>query len=95
MNLHQLTEEEASYLLFAIKKALRDRPGLTPRMEQFFDNTYDALSQKLQRISGSRPGIIAPPIRNRYAKVRPSWLDITLNRKPDDSSEDSGPTGPD
>ena len=29
MNIHQLTETEASYLLFAIKKTLRDRPGLT------------------------------------------------------------------
>ena len=30
MNIHQLTETEASYLLFAIKKTLRDRPKVSP-----------------------------------------------------------------
>ena len=95
MNLHQLTEEEASYILFAIKRTLRDRTGLTPRMEQFYDNTYDALSQKLQRISRSHSGDIAPPFRNRFAKIRPSWRDISLSRKQGDTPENPEPIGPD
>ena len=77
MNLHQLTETEASYLLFAIKKTLRDRPGLTPGMEQFYDATYDALSAKLKRC---RDGGSQAETRHQFAKVRPTWGDITLSQ---------------
>ena len=89
MNLHELTETEASYLLFAIKKALRDRPGLTPGMEQFYDSTYDFLSTKLRRLRGS--GFQAPVSSERYrfAKVRPTWNDIALSREPSNPSRDS------
>ena len=82
MNLHELTQTEASYLLFAIKKALRDRPGLTPGMEQFFDSTYDALSQKLQRIASASDGDIPPPARDKFAKVRPTWGGVPLTGEP-------------
>ena len=81
MNIHALTSTEASYLLFAIKKTLRDRPGLTPEMEQFYDSTYDALSSKLQRVSGSVAGDCSPPERHSYAKVRPSWRDLTFGEE--------------
>ena len=90
MNLHALTETEASYLLFAIKKALRDRPGLTPGMEQFYDSTYDALSEKLKRC---RDGGSQFEARHQYAKVRPSWRDVTLNTEQGDSSRNSNDSG--
>ena len=83
MNIHQLTETEASYLLFAIKKALRDRPGLTPGMEQFYDSTYDALSAKLKRC---RDGASQFETRHQFAKVRPSWRDVGLGKKQGDSA---------
>jgi hypothetical protein len=95
MNIHALTPTEASYLLFAIKKTLRDRAGLTPEMEQFYDSTYDALSSKLQRVSGSVAGDIPPPERYSYAAVRPSWGDITLNKKSRDQPPNSGEVGTD
>ena len=94
MNIHALTPTEASYLLFAIKKTLRDRPGLTPEMEQFYDSTYDALSQKLQRISGSSEGNIDAPERYRYAQVRPTWGDVALGKVTGDPPPDSGEVGP-
>ena len=75
MNIHQLTSTEASYLLFAIKKALRDRPGLTPEMEQFYDSTYDALSAKIDRC---RDGDSQTESRYQYAKVRPTWREVAL-----------------
>ena len=54
MNLKQLTRDEAAYLIFAIKKTLRDREGLTPEMEQFYDNTFDTLREKVERIDNAR-----------------------------------------
>ena len=54
MNLKQLTRDEAAYLIFAIKKTLRDREGLTPEMEQFYDNTFDTLREKVERIDSAR-----------------------------------------
>ena len=77
MNIHELTETEASYLLFAIKKALRDRPGLTPGMEQFFDSTYDSLSKKITRC---RNGGSQAEVRDKFAKVRPTWHDVALGK---------------
>jgi len=77
MNIHQLTPTEASYLLFAIKKTLRDRNGLTPEMEQFYDSTYDALSAKIQRC---RDGGSQAEVRDKFAKVRPTWGDVALGK---------------
>ena len=53
MNLKHLTRDEAAYLIFAIKKTLRDREGLTPGMEQFYDSTFDALREKVERIDNA------------------------------------------
>ena len=54
MNLKHLTRDEAAYLIFAIKKTLRDRQGLTPAMEQFYDATFDYLREKVERIDSAR-----------------------------------------
>ena len=86
MNIHHLTGTEASYLLFAIKKALRDRPGLTPEMEQFYDSTYDSLSAKLRRC---RDGGSQTKTRHQFAKVRPTWNDIALDKVPRDPQSDT------
>lgn len=53
MNLNSLTRDEAAMLIFAIKKTLRDRTGLTPEMEQFYDNTFDHLREKVERIDSA------------------------------------------
>ena len=91
MNIHELTETEASYLLFAIKKALRDRSGLTPGMEQFFDSTYDSLSKKIERC---RNGGSQAEVRNKFAKVRPTWDPESLARVSKDLAGDPGQMGP-
>ena len=83
MNIHQLTPTEASYLLFAIKKTLRDRNGLTPEMEQFYDSTYDTLSAKIQRC---RDGGSQTEVRDKFAKVRPTWGDVALGKVTGDPS---------
>jgi hypothetical protein len=85
MNIHELTGTEASYLLFAIKKTLRDRPGLTTEMEQFYDSTYDALSEKLRRLNGD-PSAKAP---NRNAYVSTTWHPESLARVSEDLARDS------
>ena len=89
MNIHSLSHDETSFLLFAIKKTLRDRAGLTPEMEQFYDSLYRALSQKLQRWSESSTRDPTPPERYRYAQVRPTWLDVSLGEGTGDQSADS------
>jgi len=89
MNVHELTETEASYLVFAIRKALRDRPGLTPGMEQFYDSTYDLLSSKLRRLRGSSLETSVSSERHRWAQVRPTWNDIALSREPSDPQRNS------
>jgi hypothetical protein len=86
MNIHQMTPTEASYLLFAIKKTLRDRNGLTPEMQQFYDSTYNALAEKIKRC---RDGGSQAETRDKFAKVRPTWHDVAVNSKPGDSSTDS------
>ena len=85
MNIHQLTPTEASYLLFAIKKALRDKAGLTPEMTQFYESTYHALSTKLERC---RDGDSQAETRYQYAKVRPTWREISLGTVEKDPPRD-------
>ena len=90
MNIHQLTPTEASYLLFAIKKALRDSAGITPEMKQFYESSYDALSTKLQRCRAGDP---QAETRHKYAQVRPTWREITLGIVKDGSPGDPGEDG--
>ena len=89
MNIHSLSHDEAAYLLFAIKKTLRDRQGLTPEMEQFYDSMYRALHSKLQRFSGEGTRDPTPPERYSFSKVRPNWLDVSLGEGTGDQSADS------
>jgi hypothetical protein len=51
MNYRELNHDESSFLLFAIKKTLRDRQGLTPAMEQFYDSASAILREKLLRLN--------------------------------------------
>lgn len=92
MNIHQLTPTEASYLLFAIKKALRDRDGLTPEMTQFYDSTYDALSAKLKRC---RDGGSQAEIRYSFAQNRPTWAPESLAQVSRDLARDNEQRGND
>ena len=78
MNFHNLQEDEARYLLFAIKKVLREKDILPPTQVQFYESVSRALREKLQRIDRAGEGYPEPPTRDRFAKVRPNWRDITL-----------------
>jgi len=51
MNYRELNYDESSFLLFAIKRTLRDRNGLTPAMEQFYDSASTILREKLLRLN--------------------------------------------
>jgi hypothetical protein len=75
MNLNSLTRDEAAMLIFAIKKTLRDREGLTPEMEQFYDNTFDTLREKVERIdSAIKDGrSLLDEARIRKAAVSNPW----------------------
>ena len=86
MNIHQLTPTEASYLLFAIKKTLRDKNGLTPEMCQFYNSTYDALSAKLKRCRDGNP---QAEVRDKFAKVRPTWAPESLAQVSRDLARDN------
>lgn len=85
MNTHELTETEASFLLFSIKKTLRDREGLTPEMEQFYESTAEQLSAKLNRLQGR----VDPKERNRNAFVRASWAPESLAKISEDLAGNS------
>ena len=78
MNPHQLQEDEARYLLFAVKKVLRESEILPPRQVQFYESLSRSLREKLERIDRAGEGYPEPPTRDRFAKVRPTWRDITL-----------------
>ena len=75
MNLNPLTRDEAAMLIFAIKKTLRDREGLTPEMEQFYDSTFDALREKVERIDSARKDgrSLLDEARARKAAVSNPW----------------------
>jgi hypothetical protein len=75
MNLKHLTRDEAAFLIFAIKKTLRDREGLTPQMEQWYDNTFDYLRAKVERIDrAEREGrSLLDEARDRDAAVPNPW----------------------
>jgi len=88
MNLHELTQTETSYLLFAIKKTLRDRDALTPGMEQFYDSTYDSLSAKLHRLTGGTQGRSDSKERSRDAYVSTSWHPESLSKVSRDLAKD-------
>ena len=85
MNYHALTHDEASYLLFSFKKTLRDRTGLTPQMEQFYESGIRILREKLERFDKAGEGRIEPPKRYRYTEVRPTWRDVPLTGEPSHS----------
>lgn len=87
MNIHQLTPTEASYLLFAIRKTLRDENGLTPEMLQFYKSSYDSLSAKLERC---RNGVPQAEVRDRWAQVRATWHPESLAQVSRDLAEDNG-----
>ena len=50
MNYRELNRDESSFLLFAIKRTLRDRNGLSPAMEQFYESASAILKAKLYRL---------------------------------------------
>jgi len=88
MNYFQFTEDEARFMLFSYKKTLRDRDGLTPAMEQFYESGVRILRKKLERIDRAGEGYPDPPERDRYAKVRPTWGDVAFGRVKGDPPQD-------
>jgi len=93
MNYHALTRNEAANILFSFKKTLRDRKGLTPEMEQFYESGIRILREKLERIDAASNGDLDPPIRYRFAQVRPTWHPESLAQLSRDLADDSGKAG--
>lgn len=91
MNIHQLTPTEASYLLFSVKKTLREPNGLTPEMQQFYTALSNGLSAKLERC---RDGGSQAEVRDKFAKVRPTWAPESLSQVSRDLAGDTGQVGP-
>ena len=75
MNLHALTRDEASFVLFSFKKTLRDRNGLTPTMVQFYENSITTLRQKVERIDRAIASgrSLMDDKRDREAQVENPW----------------------
>ena len=75
MNYKSMTEEEARYTLFAFKRCLRDRQGLTPSMVQFYENGVSVLADKIPRLeedaTDHRP--YGDRVRDRNAKIQTAW----------------------
>ena len=75
MNYKSMTEEEARFTLFAFKKCLRDRQGLTPLMVQFYENGVRLLAEKIPRLeedaTDTRP--YGDRVRDRSSKVQTAW----------------------
>ena len=90
MNYHNLTHDEASYLIFAFKKVLRDRDILPPDMVQFYESSLSILGKKLERLNSASDGRAEPPERYRFAQVRPTWYDVALGKVSGDSPSNSG-----
>lgn len=80
MNVHSLQEEEARYLLFSIKKTLREKDILPPTQVQFYESLFQSLQNKILRIDRAGERYPDPPTRDKFAEVRPSWYDITLEK---------------
>ena len=85
MNIHELTPTEASYLLFSIKKTLREPNGITPEMQQFYNSLYNGLSKKLERCAA---GGSQAEVRDKFAKVRATWDPESLDALSRDLARD-------
>ena len=77
MNVHELQPDEARYLLYSIKKTLREKDNIPTTQVQFYESTFRLLREKLERIDRAGDGNIDPPSRDKFAKVRPTWYDVT------------------
>lgn len=77
MNYNSMTEEEARYTLFAFKKCLRDRQGLTPSMIQFYESGMRVLADKIPRLEdyAKDPRPYGDRVRDRNSKVQTAWTD--------------------
>ena len=77
MNYKALSYDEASFTLFAFKRCLRDRDGLTPAMVQFYERSITVLAEKLPRLEqdakDQRP--YGDKLRDRNSKIPTVWSD--------------------
>ena len=77
MNYNSMTEEEARYTLFAFKKCLRDRQGLTPSMIQFYESGMTVLADKIPRLEDDAKDLrpYGDRVRDRNSKIQTAWTD--------------------
>ena len=77
MNYRALASDEARFALFAFKRCLRDRDGLTPTMIQFYERSVEVLSQKISRLEedehDQRP--YGDRVRDRINQIPTTWPD--------------------
>jgi hypothetical protein len=75
MNYRAMSYDEASFTLFAFKRCLRDRDGLTPAMVQFYERSIEVLAEKLPRLEreskDQRP--YGDQLRDRNSQVPTVW----------------------
>ena len=75
MNYKALSYDEASFTLFAFKRCLRDRDGLTPAMVQFYERSIAVLAEKLPRLKreseDTRP--YGDQLRDRNSEIPAVW----------------------
>ena len=75
MNYKALSYDEASFTLFAFKRCLRDRDGLTPAMVQFYERSITVLAEKLPRLEqdakDQRP--YGDQLRDRNSQIQTVW----------------------
>ena len=77
MNYKALALDEARFTLFAFKRCLRDKSGLTPTMIQFYERSLEILSKKVSTLiedeKDTRP--YGDRARDRLSEVPTTWPD--------------------
>ena len=75
MNYKALSYDEASFTLFAFKRCLRDRDGLTPAMVQFYERSIAVLAEKLPRLKREfeDPRPYGDQLRDRNSEIPTVW----------------------
>jgi len=73
MNTDHLTPTEATFLIHAIEKSLRDGHELTTKQKQFYESIQESLNAKLSRVLRSGDGSTYIKPRNKHSKLPESW----------------------
>ena len=75
MNYKALALDEARFTLFAFKRCLRDKNGLTPTMIQFYERSVEVLSKKISTLIEDEqdPRPYGDRARDRVSEIPTTW----------------------